>query len=451
MKIPDSLFRLGQLFPVPLYVVGGAVRNFLLGYAGGDFDIASSLTPAEVIDFISRKMPEYKVDPTSQKLGTLKIAFEKDSFEYTCFRKDSYGSGGKHIPEEIEFVDSVETDSFRRDFTVNAIYYEIKTKEYMDYTGGIADLKAKVLRSVRNPDLVLNEDALRILRMVRFAACYGFTVEENTFESAIRNVHNLERIAPERIKDEFNTIIVADTVVGIKNAHVRGVRMLVEIGAMKYIIPELLDGIGFPQKAEFHRYDVFNHIMSVFEASPPHIRLAALFHDIGKPLQKETVGRMAGHDKTGAMLARERMMALKYSNKEVEFVFKLVSNHMYDLKCEAKESTLRMFIRRNEDIIEDLIDLKIADRIGGGIFSDESESTIKIKNLYAEMKQSKVPFTTKDLLLNGDDLIKIDIPPKYRSQAFEALLDKGAYDYSVHERDAAIAFLKSFNKSIVKE
>lgn len=448
MNLPDSLTRLASIFPVPLYVVGGAVRDFLLGYELGDFDIASAMSPAAVIDFISRLAPDFKIDPTSKKLGTLKISNGADDFEYTCFRKDSYGQDGKHLPEEVEFVDSVETDSFRRDFTINSIYYDIKSGDFIDYTGGVEDLKNKIIRAVRNPDLVLNEDALRILRMVRFACTFGFSIEESTYQSAINNVSNLAQIAPERIKDEFNKIIVADTLHGIKNAHVQGVKMLTEINAMQYIIPELLSGIGVEQKAEFHKYDVYNHILSVFEVAPEKIRLAALFHDIAKPIQKESTGHMAGHDYTGSKIAEERLKALKYSNKEIAFVKSLVLNHMYDLNCETKENKLRIFIRRNEDILDDLIALKIADRIGGGVKKEESESASRMRSLLEEMRKAKVPFSVKDLPVSGQDLINLNVPPKFRSLAFEALLDRGSYDYSVHERDAALKFLANYLKTI---
>ena len=448
MNIPKSLLKLAEKFPVPLYVVGGAVRDFLLGYPQEDFDIASSLSPAEVIDFVSRLLPEYKIDPTSKKLGTLKIEFEGDSFEYTCFRKDSYGSDGRHLPSEVEFVDSVELDSFRRDFTVNAIYYDIKEEEFIDYTGGVEDLKNKTLRAVREPDLVLNEDALRILRMVRLAAAFDFKIEKNTLDSAKKNVDNLKNIAPERIRDEFDKIILADTIVGISQAHVKGVRMLTEIGAMKYIIPELLLGIGMAQRPDFHKYDVYNHILAVFEASPPEIRLAALLHDIAKPIQMQKNGNMYEHDKVGGEIAVKVMSTLKYSTKEISFVKKLVQNHMYDLNLVAKDSTIKKFIRKNEDIIPSLIELKKADRKGGGILQTESESAKRLKTTYEEMKKSGVPFNTKDLKVNGEDLIKLGIPPQHRSKALEALLDRGSYDYSVHSRDEALNFLKTFRDNL---
>jgi tRNA nucleotidyltransferase (CCA-adding enzyme) len=348
----------------------------------------------------------------------------------------------------VEFVDSVELDSFRRDFTVNAIYYDIKEEEFIDYTGGVEDLKNKTLRAVREPDLVLNEDALRILRMVRLAASFDFKIDKNTLDSAKKNVDNLKNIAPERIRDEFDKIILADTIVGISRAHVKGVRMLTEIGAMKYIIPELLLGIGMDQRPDFHKYDVYNHILAVFEASPPEIRLAALLHDIAKPIQMQKNGNMYEHDKVGGEIAVKVMSTLRYSTKEISFVKKLVQNHMYDLNLAAKDSTIKKFIRKNEDIIPCLIELKKADRKGGGILQTESESAKRLKTIYEEMKKSGVPFNTKDLKVNGEDLIKLGIPPQHRSKALEALLDRGSYDYLVHSRDEALNFLKTFRDNL---
>lgn len=444
MNISKTLFKLASSFPVPLYVVGGAVRDFLLGRPVGDIDLASSLTPVEVVSFLRSKMPEYKVDTTSPKLGTLKISSNGESYEYTCFRMDSYGSDGNHIPTAVHFVDDIKQDTYRRDFTMNAIYYDIVIKEFIDYSGGIEDLKAKIIKSVRDPDAVLEEDALRIMRLARFAAILDFEIDEKTFESAKKNVDKLTHIAPERLREEFDKIITADTISPNKTAHVRGIKILHELGALEYVLPEILEGINIPQKKEYHKYDVFNHTLKVFELSPPEVRLAALFHDIAKPIQHKSTGSMNDHDKVGEEMVVSRMNALKYPKAMIRNTKLLVRHHMYDLHGKTSDKTLRKFIVKNHDIIEDLIKLKRADWKGSGVLKGESPNALRLEETYNEMKESKVPFTTKELPVNGNDLITIGVPPEARGKALEGLLQIGSYDYKYHSREEALKFLRNF-------
>lgn len=447
MNISQNLINLAEAFPEPLYVVGGAVRDFLLGYSVEDIDLASSLTAHEVIDFVNDNMSGFRVAATSPKLGTLKISYGKESYEYTCFRSDSYGSDGRHSPNDVTFIKDVQQDAFRRDFTMNAIYYDIKNDEFLDFSGGIEDMKSKRIRAVRDPDLVLSEDALRIMRLARFAATLGFEIEENTFLSAKKNAYKLKQIAPERLRDELNRILIADTVAGVKNGHVKGLEILVELGAMEYIIPELLEAVGVEQKEQYHKYDVYKHILKVVELSPPEVRLAALFHDIAKPSQKKKTGSMNSHDKEGEKITEYRMNALKYAKKDISITKKLVKNHMYDLNGETSEKRLREFIIENQEIIDDLIKLKRADWGGSGILQGRSPSADRLESVYADMKANNVPFTAKELSITGQDLIDIGIPPANRGKAIKGLLKIGASNYKYHERDYALKFLRNYINS----
>ena len=440
MIVTNTLKRLADYFPVPLYVVGGAVRDYILGYPNADCDLASALTSQEVKELL--KDSEFRVAEASLKLGTLKIYYGNESYEYTVFRVDSYADNGKHSPESVKFVKDVATDATRRDFTINAIYYDIKSGEYIDPTGGIEDLKRGIIRTTREPRKVLQEDALRILRMIRISASYGYEIEKGTYDTAVSLIDSLKEIAYERIHDEFEKIIRADTVHGIKDGHVRGLKLLMETGAMRMLIPELYECVGFPQRADFHKYDVFGHVEKVYEVAPPHLRLAALFHDAMKPRQKILTGRMAGHDKEGAILARKRMNVMRYSNKEIDRVSALVEHHMYDFDCKASISKVRRFVQKHHLLLEDLCALKFADSIGAGVFTEPNPSAVRLLATYEEMRKEGVPFSVKELKIDGKFLIEAGVPNEMRGALMKELLELTATDKNLLTRTAQEEFVK---------
>ncbi len=441
MNIPVALKKLATLFPVPLYVVGGAVRDHLLGYKLSDYDLASSLTGEEVMELL--KDSEYKVTPHSLKLGTLGIKAGEIIFEYTAFRKDSYSLKGNHLPERVEFNCDIKEDALRRDFTVNALYYDIKNGEIIDLVGGVEDIRKGVIRAVREPQEVIKEDALRILRLVRFSAKLGFNVEEHTLKVATKEVHSLQEIAPERIREEFNKILVADTENGIKDAQIRGLELLVEIGAMKYIVPEILEGIGVKQPPRHHVYDVFGHMMHTVQVAPPGLRLAAFLHDVGKPRAIDEEGRMTEHPLVGAHLTKVIMSRLLYPRQEIEKTVRLVKHHMFDIKCLQDECTVREFILENYDILDDIIALKKADHIAHGKKSGVSPSAVRLSDVRDEMIKNKVALTLKELPVSGKTLIDLGVSPNKRSEVLHSLLEYGAFIGRALSVEECISYIKS--------
>ncbi len=441
MNIPVALKNLATLFPVPLYVVGGAVRDYLLGYKLSDYDLASSLTCEEVMGLL--KDTKYKATPHSLKLGTLGVKVDGLTVEYTAFRKDSYSLKGNHLPERVEFNCDIKEDALRRDFTVNALYYDIKNDEIVDLVGGVEDVKNGVIRAVREPKEVIKEDALRILRMVRFSAKLGFKVEENTLRVAKEEVSSLQEIAPERIREEFNKILVADTENGIKDAQIRGLELLIKIGAMQYVVPEILEGIGVKQPPRHHAYDVFGHTMHAVEAAPPHLRLAAFLHDVGKPRAIDEEGRMTEHPLVGAHLTKVIMNRLLYPRQEIEKTVRLVKHHMFDIKCLQDECTVREFILENFDILDDLIALKKADHVAHGKKSGVSPSAVRLSDVREEMLKNKVAFTLKELPVGGKTLIDLGVPPKERGEVLRALLEYGAFIGRALSVEECVSYVKS--------
>lgn len=441
MIISATLKKLASLFPSPLYVVGGAVRDFLAGFCSKDIDLAAALTPDEVS--LALAGTAFAVIPTSPKLGTLKIRCAGEEYEYTAFRKDSYAGDGTHAPQCVRFTRELAEDALRRDFTADAVYYDIANDKYVDPLGGISDIENKLLRAVRQPYEVLQEDGLRLLRLVRIACSTGFTVDGELYKACKAQSPLIKGIHKSRIGAEFAKIVVCDTENGISGAHRRAIEMLVDLGLMDYILPELLEGKGFPQRADFHKYDVLGHIIKVFELAPPHIRLAALFHDVSKPSQKLITGRMAGHENTGAELLRKRLTELHFPKAEIERNVRLVQNHMYDLKCETKESKLRLFIQRNADIMDDLIALKDADYVGSGIKEGRNPAAARMEALFTEMKREKVPFGVKELKVGGAELIEFGIPETERGKVLTELLEGSAVDEALRTEEGQRNFLKN--------
>lgn len=421
MILSVQLKQLASVLSCPLYVVGGAVRDTLLGFeTSKDVDLAASLTPQEITAALANT--PYKVIPVSPKLGTLKIKCGTDEYEYTTFRCDSYACDGTHSPVDINFTKDIYQDALRRDFCVNAIYYDINKEQFVDPLGGIADIDKRLLRATRNPDTVLIEDGLRLLRLVRIACACDLQIEAALYSAAQRLSHIINGIHNPRIGDELSKLVVCDTQYGVSGAHLRAINMLIDLGIAKYILPELMEGKGFAQRADYHKYDVLGHTLKVFELSPPNIRLAALFHDISKPSQKLATGRMAGHEVAGAAVLRHRLKELCFGNAVIERNARLVEAHMFDLNCETKEPKVRRFIQSNYDIIDDLIALKNADYLGGGLKTDENPSSIRLMSIFAQMKAEGVPFTIKDLLVGGKELIELGVPTQKRGQWMQELL-----------------------------
>lgn len=440
MILNDRLNKLANLFPAPLYVVGGAVRDHLAGFGYKDIDLASALMPAEV--FGALEGTDFFAIPTSPKLGTLKIKSGNQEYEYTGFRKDSYSCDGSHTPQSVSFTTQLSEDALRRDFTVDAVYYDIKDGKYVDPLGGIADIQNKLMRAVRNPKEVMQEDGLRLLRLVRIACSTGFDIAPELYGVCKSLAPLLQNIHKSRIGDEFAKIIVCDTENGIKGAHTRAIRMMIDLGLMQFVLPELMEGGGFPQRADHHKYDVLDHIIEVFDVVTPEVRIAALFHDISKPGRKLKTGKMAGHEIDGAELLRKRLAELCFPHATIERNARLVRHHMYDLKCDAKESTLRHFIQRNADILDDLIVLKDADYVGSGIKRGRNPAAVRMESLYRQMVQEGVPFGIKDLKVGGAELIELGIPEAERGKLLAGLVEAAALDKELRTHEGQYKYLQ---------
>lgn len=384
------------------YAVGGCVRDTLLGRKPKDWDITTDATPKDI-------QKEFPKNFYNNEYGTVTVFVDDFKIEITTYRKE-FGYADKRHPDEIEYAKTLNEDLERRDFTINAMAFDIADSadiKIVDLFGGQKDLKNKVIRAVGSPKERFQEDALRLMRAVRFASELGFAIEKET-EKAIKEISdNLKFVSKERIRDEFSKIIMS------KNAKF-GVDLLKNLDLMRNIVPELLLGVNVGQN-KHHIYDIYEHNTKALQYSADQgygleVRLASLLHDIAKPHTKRGDGYNStfyNHDIVGAKVAKSIMRKLKFSNKEIDKVSLLVRYHLFYYNVgEVTESSIRRLIKNvGLENIDDLIKVRFADRIGSGTPKAEP---YKLRHFqYLVNKVSKDPISVKMLKINGNDIMKL--------------------------------------------
>ena len=450
--LPEKLKILAKACPSPLYVVGGSVRDYLakLSPTIHDWDICSPMLAEDFSLFA--KENGFIVQAVYKNTGTVKITDGETDYEYSCFRSDKYVRG-THVPVEIFFTQDITLDAKRRDFTVNAIYYDIAKEEYIDPLLGIPAVKEKRLTTVDKAEKVFGEDGLRLMRLARQAAQLGFEPDECCLLGATENAKLIEDISPERILEELLTILTADTKCGIVNAPYHGFEILEKTGVLAYILPELTKGKGLTQRADFHKYDVLEHSIKTLsymekQTKDVTLRFAALLHDVGKPACMIRDGNAHGHMEEGEALAGAILTRLKAPKKMLQRVCWLVKNHMYDFDCKTGENKLRRFFVSNYDMLADLLLVKQADFSACTDDTSIAPTCVKWNALLARMQEEKVPFSLKALAVNGNDLLAEGLPAKNLAGILNALLMHTAVTPSDNTKARLIRLAHGFNKSI---
>lgn len=398
------------------FMVGGCIRDALLNKQPKDYDIATSAKPEETIKLFEKTIP------TGLQHGTVTILIDKDQFEVTTYRKDGDYKDNRH-PDNVIFVSNIKDDLSRRDFTINAFAYN-KKEGLKDFFNGKEDLKNKLIRSVGDPDRRFNEDALRMLRAIRFSSQLDFNIENKTLKSIAKNKDLIKNISIERIRDELCKILIS-------NNPKKGLSLLKELGLIDYILPEILPCIDFKQNNPYHNEDVFSHILSVVENTPNNliIRLSALFHDIGKPecffLDDKGFGRFYRHDIKGEEITKKTLKRLRFDNKTINIVSKLVREHMHVLDSPSPNAIRRLISRVGQDNINLLFDLQEADIKSLSIKDEPLAKLYAMKSKATEILNSKNPLSVKDLDINGKILIlKLNLKPgKNIGKTLNHLLD----------------------------
>ena len=384
------------------YAVGGCVRDLLLGKEPKDWDVTTNAKPEEIQNIFPENVYENTFGTVAVKTGSEDPALSL--VEITPYRIEGKYTDKRH-PDEVRFADKIEDDLSRRDFTINAMAMDLNG-EIVDLFGGQKDLRSKTIKTVGEPTERFNEDALRLLRSVRFATVLDFKIEKNTLEAVIKNTDWLTAISKERIRDEFIKIINSD------NAY-SGITILYETGLLKHIVPELLEGVGVSQNLH-HIYTVWEHNTLALKYAAEknyslEVRLGSLFHDIGKPRTKRGDGKYStfyGHDVVGSKMTTEIMKRLKFSKETSEKVIKLVRYHLfyYNVGEVTESSVRRLLVNVGLENINDLIKVREADRIGSGT---PKAIPYKLRHLqYIIDKVSHDPISVKMLKVNGEDVMK---------------------------------------------
>ena len=446
--LPKSLILLAQTAPFPLYVVGGTVRDYLAGLTPKTVDLdVCSPTPAEIFaDFALSQ--GFTVKSIFKNTGTVKLQdCEKMEYEYSCFRSDKYVRG-THVPVEIYFTDDIELDARRRDFTANAVYYDIKADKFIDPLNGISAIHEKRFTTVASAQKVFGEDGLRLMRLARQAATLGFTPDKDCLLGATENAALIDDISPERVYTELLAILHADEKYGNTDGPYQGLQLLEKTGVLERIFPELCLGKGMAQRADFHKYDVLEHSLRAVKYAAPSVRLAALLHDVGKPLCAIRDGNSYNHPIEGELLAKKILQRLKAPKKTIEQVCALVRWHMYDMDCKTSENKLRRFFVEHSPILEDLLSLKQADFSACMDDMRHAPTCARWRKLLAEMKTENTPFSLKDLNINGADLLAIGIPPARISTVLQKLLLHTATTPKENTKKRLLLLAKGFANGI---
>lgn len=415
------------------YVVGGAVRNALLGIPVNDWDITTSALPEETLEAFR----DFRTIETGLQHGTVTVLIDSMPIEITTYRIEHGYSDNRH-PDSVDFTDKVDDDLSRRDFTVNAIAYS-PSAGFADPFGGQEDIKNKIIRCVGDADKRFGEDSLRILRAIRFASVLGFDIHPDTAESIMRNYRLLKNISVERIFVEISKMLCGINAEKILNEYSE---------VIFFVLPELAPMKNCAQNHERHIFDVWGHtVKSVANIDPvPDLRLAMLFHDSGKPHTKSTdengIDHFYGHGKTSKNIAYEALTRLKTSNKLKEHVCSLVEFHDFIPSKISKKTFKKYIASLGIETVKELFKVREADVTAQNPkFTAESlkENEVGLKTL-EEIESEEVCFKISDLEINGSDLLKLGLPKSPEiGRILNILLDEVMDETTPNNKEALIA------------
>ncbi len=443
------------------YIVGGCVRDFLRGVSPQDWDVATNAKPDQIAKIFSKSYADNKFGTVTVLTGSDELTLKE--IEITPYRIDEKYTDKRH-PDKVRWAKTIEEDLARRDFTVNALALrtsaELSRKpevegmaKIIDLFGGQEDLKDKIIRAVGDPEDRFSEDALRMLRAVRFATTLGFEIEAKTSQAIKKNSPWLWVISKERIRDELIKIIMAAQAA-------EGIELLRELNLLRYIIPELEEGYKVAQN-KHHIYEVYEHsLLSLKYAAKKkfnkYVRIAALLHDVAKPRVKRGEGPDAtfyNHEVVGAKMTCQILNRLRFSKKDIEKIAKLVRYHLfYYHPDEVGENSVRRLVRQvGPENMEELLQVRMSDRIGSGCPKAEPYKLRYMK--YVIEKTSQDPISVKKLKVSGDEVMKIlDLKPGPRiGQILDVLLGYVIENPKKNKKETLEKEIKKLGKLSEKE
>lgn len=425
------------------FFVGGCVRDLVMGNVPHDFDICTNALPDEVIAILNEH--NRRVIETGLKHGTVTGVYGEDFYEITTYRAD--GDYQNHrSPEFVVFQETIHEDLARRDFTINAMAYNPLTDEFVDLFGGIEDIKNKVIRAVGKPTERFTEDALRILRALRFAIRYEFSIEHETACAMIGLRDLLDVVSKERKTQELKKMLTCGKPIAMLFAEF--------VQVITQILPELKPCIGFEQHNKYHRHQVFSHMLHVVDfckSDKFEIKLAALLHDIGKPdafvIGDDGYGHFYGHPETSYKIAQELLQKhLRLSNDEETLVLNLIRYH--DMHIPETMKAVRKALRNHgEAFLRDFFILKQADmddHIYPKVNSQHPSTIQPIAELMEQILSEEACFSLKDLAVNGSDIMEyLHLKPSKRvGEILNTLLDAVIEDKVKNEKDKLLKFVE---------
>lgn len=414
------------------YVVGGSLRDHLLGLSADDWDVATDALPERLLELL----PDARYE---NRFGTVVAS----DVEVTTFRRD-HRYGDHRRPDAVTFTDSLTEDLCRRDFTINAIGWGRSARSdptdlgWVDPTSGLVDLRAGLIRAVGEPSARFDEDALRLVRAVRIAALLGFSIEDRTRDALEAHAADVRFVAQERIGREFARLMAI-------RPPSRGFRLLAESGLLLPLFPELAAQRGVAQD-KVPGADLWDHCLATLdgaaELSPENARLhlAALLHDTGKP-ESFADGRFPGHDEAGARIARAFLGRLAWDGRTIGWVERLVRWHMFTYEASWSDAAVRRFMRRvGPDLVDDLLLLRAADNMGSGLPADAGRLA-ELRARVGQVRDEGAPLSLRDLAVNGDDLLhELDrAPGPWLGTLLDRMLESVIADPSRNTRERLLA------------
>ena len=415
------------------YLVGGCVRDAVMGRECHDIDITTNARPEEII----RVFKEYKVVPTGLRHGTVTVFSEKEAFEITTYRIDGEYSDSRR-PDSVEFTSELEADLARRDFTMNAIAMD-RNGNFRDPFGGAEDIKKGVIRCVGEPQKRFTEDALRILRAVRFASQLGFEIEKQTSEAVLKLRSRLDLVSKERIRDELDKLLGGSCCAEI---------LLKYREIIAQIIPELRACFDFQQHSRYHCYDVYEHIARAAASAPEDsilLRRAMLFHDIGKPpmftLDENGTGHFKGHAQVSAEITDKVMTRLRYDNNTIRLTCTLIGLHSD--KIQSERQIKRMVSKLGIRNFLLLLELKKADNSAKNKFVlAENAEFERFADIARRFDEENCCLRLSQLAVNGNDLLELGMRGRKIGETLDKLLELVIDNELPNEKAALLDYIR---------
>lgn len=412
------------------YIVGGAVRDSVMGITPSDYDIATNARPNQVKAIFERTID------TGLRHGTVTVVCNKTGIEVTTFREEGEYKDMRH-PENVSYVDDIETDLKRRDFTINAMAYSLKYG-FLDCFGGISDIEKRIIRCVGDSEKRFKEDALRMLRAVRFAACLDFELDYDAMTAIKKCAVLIKNVSSERILAELNKILLSD--------HPEKLKLLYKTGLMRYIMPKLSDCFLTEQNNKYHIYNVGDHITASVCNTPKDLilRWSALLHDIGKPVCQSRdangIYHFYGHHRESMRIANDLLHKLRMDKDSIHDILVLIENH--DVHMDSSPTAVkRMLARTGETLFFKLLELQEADNMAKNplYIKDRLAKIRKVREKAQRIIAEGQPYTISQLQINGRDLIKLGYKAgREIGDTLKFLLDEVLIDPSLNNREYLI-------------